>query len=360
MQVFIAGVQMLVGIALILTGAGIGAGIALMLSGGVSLLGAAFGDQLGGAAGQAVLGVQAIVSGIQLLSCNPIGGLITLAAGASCIAFASSEAQEAFGCGNWIKDSTGMSDGWYTGLMIASNVGATAGILYNQYGPKSCFIAGTLVLCRNENGEECRKPIEEIEVGDMVWAYDEETGESDWKPVVRLFRNESKDWIIVKVKGEEIESTPGHKYYLPQSKEWISAEQLKVGNKVLLSSGEYGIIESVKSKHYDEPQTTYNFEVEEYHTYYVSEIAVLVHNKCKQEIVAGDENGWNAKVSVGGEVNHKTPHAHINWKNQKLASIDAQGKILVQSKMNKNTQRKMLRFIKDNIEDIIEGINKWY
>ena len=28
-----------------------------------------------------------------------------------------------------------------------------------------CFIAGTLVVCRNENGEECRKPIEEIEVG---------------------------------------------------------------------------------------------------------------------------------------------------------------------------------------------------
>ena len=33
----------------------------------------------------------------------------------------------------------------------------------------ACFIAGTLVLCRDENGEECRKPIEEIEVGDMVW-----------------------------------------------------------------------------------------------------------------------------------------------------------------------------------------------
>ena len=112
----------------------------------------------------------------------------------------------------------------------------------------------------------------------MVWAYDEETGESDWKPVVRLFRNESKDWTIVKINGEEIESTPGHKYYLPEKKAWKSASLLKKGDKVLLSSGGYAIIEFVKSKHYDKPQTTYNFEVKDFHTYFVG-IGVCVHNR---------------------------------------------------------------------------------
>ena len=176
--------------------------------------------------------------------CNPIGAAFTIAAGIACIAFATSEAQEAVGGGNWIKDTTGLSDGWYTGLMIASNVIATAAVIYNQYGPK-CFKAGTLVLCKDEKGEECHKPIEEIEVGEMVLAYDEETGESDRKPVVRLFRNESKDWTLVKVNGEKIESTPGHKYYLPEKKEWKSASLLKKGDKVLLSRGEYAIIESI-------------------------------------------------------------------------------------------------------------------
>jgi RHS repeat-associated protein len=47
-----------------------------------------------------------------------------------------------------------------------------------------CFAKGTLVLTDKGN-----KPIEDIEVGDLVWAYDEETGESGFKPVVRLFRN---------------------------------------------------------------------------------------------------------------------------------------------------------------------------
>ena len=45
----------------------------------------------------------------------------------------------------------------------------------------------------------------------------------------------------------------------------------------MLSDGGYGIIESVKPISYDEPQTTYNFEVADVHTYYVGN-GVLVHN----------------------------------------------------------------------------------
>ena len=57
----------------------------------------------------------------------------------------------------------------------------------------------------------------------------------------------------------------------------MPAEDLKVGTKVLLSDGSYGIIESVRAIHYDIPQTTYNFEVSDFHTYYVGN-GVLVHN----------------------------------------------------------------------------------
>ena len=109
-------------------------------------------------------------------------------------------------------------------------------------------------------------------------AYDEETGEQAYKPVVQLFRNESKDWVGVTVNGKEIISTPGHKYYLPETKAWVSAEDLKVGYKVLTSDGEYATIEAVRPIHYKTPQTTYNFEVADFHTYYVG-TGVLVHNK---------------------------------------------------------------------------------
>ena len=45
----------------------------------------------------------------------------------------------------------------------------------------------------------------------------------------------------------------------------------------MLSDGSYGIVEAVKPIHYDKPQTTYNFEVADVHTYYVGN-GVLVHN----------------------------------------------------------------------------------
>ena len=155
-----------------------------------------------------------------------------------------------------------------------------------------CFIAGTLVLTAAG-----LKKIEDIKEGDLVLAYDEETGEQAYKPVVRLFRNESKDWTGVTVNGTEIVSTPGHKYYLPETKTWVSAEDLKVGIKVLLSDGSYGIIEAVKPIHYDEPQTTYNFEVEDFHTYYVGN-GVLVHNRnCRGKQKKLEEISQDDKIS---------------------------------------------------------------
>ena len=134
------------------------------------------------------------------------------------------------------------------------------------------------------------KPIEEIEVGDRVLAYDEATGEQAYKAVKQLFRNETLKWctVSVAVAGivESIISTPGHKYYLPEntitreigekqehasytglSEKWVSACNLKSGDKVLLSDGEYGIIQSVKVETLSSPETTYNLEVEDFHTY---------------------------------------------------------------------------------------------
>ncbi len=70
------------------------------------------------------------------------------------------------------------------------------------------------MACLNENGEVVRKPIENIAVGTLVLAYDEETGEKAYKEVVRLFRNETKEWYHIHVDGEEIVCTGGHPFYV--------------------------------------------------------------------------------------------------------------------------------------------------
>ena len=61
---------------------------------------------------------------------------------------------------------------------------------------------------------------------------------------------------------------------------WTNASDLKVGDKVRLEDGTTGIVEKAKHAALDNPVTVYNFEVEDFHTYYVSEQKVLVHNTC--------------------------------------------------------------------------------
>jgi len=111
-------------------------------------------------------------------------------------------------------------------------------------------------------------------------AYDEETGEQAYKEVVRLFRNETNEWYHIHANGEEIICTGGHPFYVAGLDKFIPACELKVGEELLLSSGVCAIIEAIQIEQLTKPETTYNFEVADFHTYYVTDSKVLVHNKC--------------------------------------------------------------------------------
>ena len=63
----------------------------------------------------------------------------------------------------------------------------------------------------------------------------------------------------------------------------------------MLSDGSYGIIKSIKVEKFPEPETTYNFEVEDFHTYFVGESEVLVHNACLKV----NDNGFNEWLNKG-------------------------------------------------------------
>ena len=137
-----------------------------------------------------------------------------------------------------------------------------------------CFVEGTLVLTKEGN-----KPIEEIQAGDLVYATDPETGGSGYKEVLRTFRKESDVLIHVFVNGEEIETTAVHPFWVENR--WVSAKDLKEGDLLTLADGSAARISGVYGEKLDEAVVVYNFEVEEFHTYYVTEAGVLVHNANK-------------------------------------------------------------------------------
>ena len=175
----------------------------------------------------------------------------------------------------------------YGDVALASTVigGGLGGLSAYALPGHACFVAGTLV--KTECGNV---PIEIIEAGDMVWARDNETGEIALKEVVETYINETSELIYVYVNDTVIITTPTHPFYSPLTG-WTTAANLQSGDVLVLLNGDYVLVQKVQHEILEVPIVVYNFQVEEYHTYYVADIGVLVHNSCNHN------NEWNKERS---------------------------------------------------------------
>ena len=209
-------------------------------------------------------------------------------------------------------------------------VGITSGVMAGgtqfigqKLGIIQCFIEGTLVAAKTG-----LVPIEDIQAGDYVWATDEETGETALKEVVQIFRNETEEWVHINVNGEEITCTPMHPFYSPV-KGWTNAVDLRAGDILVMLNGEYVVVEQVQHELLESPETTYNFEVEDYHTYYVGRSTTLVHNKCQVE--TGGAKDYSVHDTRNGAFRAAKREAGIPMSEQPVKvinSVDRMGKTI--------------------------------
>ena len=171
----------------------------------------------------------------------------------------------------WDEESTSeLQEGLLlVGQTLVSAIGL--GKSLEGFAGTQCFVAGTLVLT-----DEGNKPIEEIKAGDLVYSTNPETGESGYKEVARVFRRESNVLIHVFVNGEEIETTPDHPFWVES--QWVLAKDLREGDVLTLADGTTAVVSKTYAELLDEPVIVYNFEVKDFHTYYVTDTGVLVHN----------------------------------------------------------------------------------
>ena len=160
-----------------------------------------------------------------------------------------------------------------------------------------CFLAGTMV--KTADGDT---PIEEVAEGSYVLAEDPETGEQGYRKVTRTYIHESDFLVHVYVGEERIDTTPEHPFYV-EGTGFVTAGNLKAGDIIRTSDGRRLPILKAELEELDEPVPVYNFEVEEFHTYYVSVTGVLVHNKCEVVTCAGAGKGGRNSFGVvsGGE-----------------------------------------------------------
>lgn len=145
----------------------------------------------------------------------------------------------------------------------------------------NCFEADTQVWT-----EDGLKPIQDIEVGDRVLARDEVRGETAYRPVAALIQGaERAIWEVtvetVDAEGEARRETFGTTDEHPWRTvggDWAETAELYPGLELVTADGRRAVVVSVADTGRTAP--TYNFEVEGFHTYFVGESGVWVHNAC--------------------------------------------------------------------------------
>lgn len=223
----------------------------------------------------------ALIVGAAVVATVTTGGVACFAAGAA-IGAAKGAVSGAIGGAVTGAIQSRIETGSWDGALEAAVDGAADGFLGGAIGgfitggiaSKHCFVAGTLI-----HTEDGLVPIEEIKPDQLVWAEDPATGERALKRVICLFRNEKYELVHLQIKGETITTTVGHPFFV-QGKGWVAAKELVVGDKLKLLDGGEAYVDAIATEQCAEPVKVYNFEVEDFHTYFVGTGCILVYNMC--------------------------------------------------------------------------------
>ena len=235
----------------------------------------------------------ALIVGAAVVATVATGGVACFAAGAAIGAAKGAISGAVGGAVSGVIQNRIQTGSWKGSLQAAVDGaadgylgGAIGGFITGGLTSKACFIAGTLVHA------ECGLvPIEEIKADQMVWAEDPETGERALKRVVRTFLNEKDELVHVQVNGETITCTTEHPFYV-QGRGWVAAKALELNDKLELQDGEDAFVDAIHREKLDQPIQVFNFEVEDFHTYFVGVNSVLVHNNCAKARREGVRKAW--------------------------------------------------------------------
>lgn len=161
-----------------------------------------------------------------------------------------------------------------------------------------------------------------------------------------MFRNQRDDIIKLHVGEQIIETTDNHPFWV-EGKGWVFADELQVGDKLQKADGSNLTIDKVEFVKQDEPVTVYNFAVADYHTYYVTDLGIWVHNTNTDKCLFGangtqvtsktvwKENGSKARLDVENpNPGQRAGQIHYQDANNKKYLFDPQKGAFVDSNGN--------------------------
>ena len=119
--------------------------------------------------------------------------------------------------------------------------------------------------------------IENIRAGDAVISTNPDTLDTAEKTVLETYVRQVDKLVHLTINGEKIVTTVDHPFYV-QNRGFINAGNLLVGDTLISVNGNDLIVSDCIIEKCENPETVYNFQVEDYHTYFVGECEVWVHN----------------------------------------------------------------------------------
>jgi len=183
---------------------------------------------------------------------------------------------------------------WVHNTYKAGQDGAVDAAMEKAQIEGECFVGETLVWIKpwvsKFNGvRHDMSYIENIEVGDEVLSRCEITGEMAYKKVTKVFAHrDAKVSAIGCDLGPEhyakfgpqasggILTTANHPFWV-EGKGWTKVRDLQAGDEFLTHNGVKATFRIANLDAYEED--VYNFEVEDFHTYFVEAPGIWVHNK---------------------------------------------------------------------------------
>jgi len=182
----------------------------------------------------------------------------------------------------------------------------------------NCFTAGTKV--KTDGGE---KNIEDIQVGDVVLSKNEVTGEVDYKEVTATFNHETDEIYKIHVGNQTIEATYNHPFWV-YGKGWTFVKDLMPDDLLVQSDGNTLKIDSIDLEH--KHVTVYNMTVDDFHTYFVSDLGIWVHNtSCSfgigKYLTAQELNLALSAVKSGKDITFRTKQQAIDFIKSKFAGF---------------------------------------
>ena len=179
---------------------------------------------------------------------------------------------------------------------------------WSMWKETGCFLAGTKV-----STVEGMRNIEEISVGEEVYAENTTTGKPEKRKVTRISHQKASTFVYLRINGSEICCTMEHPFW-HKEKGWIKAGELLPGDTLKQRDGEFVKVTYICQRK-EKEQWVYNLEVEGLHTYYVAEGELLAHNGegvCPEGKVKIESGKYSITVSqdrlqhsVLGEFNSK-------------------------------------------------------